>query len=288
MTRSISGALQSHIAGEETTLAFLWKITRTDTTVLGFTDHNADISFGGVTYEASSGFAPTTIRHRADLSVDNMDVDGILDSSAITEEDIAAGLYDYAAVEIRAINYEDTGDGAVLLLSGTLGRVTTKRGHFLAEIRSLSQHLTQQIGRLYLPTCDADLGDARCGKDLTGWIGAAAVTGIVSNTEFDTNGVITDNSYFAGGLLTWTSGANNGLSMEMKSYVEGGRLTLVLPMTYTVQTGDTFSVRPGCNKSLATCRDKFSNIANFRGFPHIPGIDKIYQTKTTIPDTEEG
>ena len=282
MTRSISVALQAHIAGEETTLALLWKITRTDGVVMGFTDHSEDITYSGVTYLASSGFAPTTIRNRADLSVDNMDVDGILDSSAITEPDIMAGIYDYAAVEIRAINYASTGDGVILLLSGTLGRVTTKRGQFSAEIRSLAEHLTQKIGRLYLPTCDANLGDARCKVATASFKGSAEVTGLTSVTQFETDGVITDNSFFAGGLLTWTSGNNNGLSIEVKEYIEGGDLTIVLPMPYAVQVGDTFDVIAGCDKTSATCKNKFGNLVNFRGFPSIPGTDAIYQTAGTI------
>ena len=31
----------------------------------------------------------------------------------------------------------------------------------------------------------------------------------------------------------------------------------------------------GCDRQLSTCRDRFDNVANFRGFPHIPGNDFV-------------
>ena len=31
----------------------------------------------------------------------------------------------------------------------------------------------------------------------------------------------------------------------------------------------------GCDRALATCRDRFGNVPNFRGFPHIPGNDFV-------------
>ena len=40
--------------------------------------------------------------------------------------------------------------------------------------------------------------------------------------------------------------------------------------------GDTFSVVAGCDKKFATCKAKFANALNFRGFPHLPGNDAAY------------
>jgi uncharacterized phage protein (TIGR02218 family) len=85
-----------------------------------------------------------------------------------------------------------------------------------------------------------------------------------------------ESGYFDGGVMTFTSGANDGLSMEIKAYVPG-QFTLQLPMPYPVAVSDTYSASPGCDKSLATCRDRYDNVVHFRGFPYIPGIDKITQ-----------
>jgi uncharacterized phage protein (TIGR02218 family) len=77
--------------------------------------------------------------------------------------------------------------------------------------------------------------------------------------------------YFTGGLLTWTSGSNKDATMEVK-YHDGGidEIQLVLPMSFNILVGDQYSVYAGCDKALTTCRDKFSNLVNFRGEPHVP------------------
>jgi hypothetical protein len=41
------------------------------------------------------------------------------------------------------------------------------------------------------------------------------------------------------------------------------------------KAGDTFRVTAGCDRTHATCRAKFRNAVNFRGFPHMPGNDFI-------------
>lgn len=87
----------------------------------------------------------------------------------------------------------------------------------------------------------------------------------------------TDSSgYFTYGKITFTSGLNNNLSMEVSAYVPGV-ITLAMPMPYLVDVGDTYSMYAGCNKSFAACKDKFNNVVNFRGEPHLPGLDKILQ-----------
>jgi uncharacterized phage protein (TIGR02218 family) len=76
--------------------------------------------------------------------------------------------------------------------------------------------------------------------------------------------------------LTWTSGLNDGLRMEVKAFTTGtGLIELFLPMPFDIGGGDTFDIQAGCDKSVATCLSKFNNVINFRGFPYIPGNDKI-------------
>lgn len=66
-------------------------------------------------------------------------------------------------------------------------------------------------------------------------------------------------------MLTFTTGANAGLSQKVRSHAAGGALTLVLPMVMTVAVGDQFSIVAGCRKRLLEdCRDKFGNVLNFR------------------------
>jgi uncharacterized phage protein (TIGR02218 family) len=50
----------------------------------------------------------------------------------------------------------------------------------------------------------------------------------------------------------------------------------MLPMTRAIQVGDTYSLIPGCKKRFSTdCVAKFNNGVNFRGEPHVPGLDAV-------------
>ena len=55
--RTIPDGLQAHLDGEATTLCHAWRVTRRDGVVMGFTDHDRDLAFGGLAYLAASGFA---------------------------------------------------------------------------------------------------------------------------------------------------------------------------------------------------------------------------------------
>ena len=82
--------------------------------------------------------------------------------------------------------------------------------------------------------------------------------------------------WFAGGVLTWETGANAGRSIEVKSWTQAtGQIELFLPMGYAIESGDAFRIHPGCDKRLDTCIDRFANVLNFRGEPYVPGQDAL-------------
>lgn len=90
--------------------------------------------------------------------------------------------------------------------------------------------------------------------------------------------VIRPDGYFDGGLVLWLTGNNAGMNQEIKTWVSGTRtITLFLPAPCgDIQVGDTFQIRPGCQKRLVEdCRDKFSNAINYVGEPHVPGTDAL-------------
>ena len=91
----------------------------------------------------------------------------------------------------------------------------------------------------------------------------------------------TPTDYFQEGHLTWTTGGNTGLSMEIKSYAVATRLlTLFLKMRSPINIGDEFTALPGCDKKRLTCQNKFANMINFQGEPDVPGEDQV----TQVPD----
>ncbi|MGI3212890.1 baseplate hub protein [Roseovarius tibetensis] len=161
--KSTSTALAAHLAGPVTTLATCWRISRIDGREFFFTDHDRDLAFEGNLYRASSGYSRTAIAGDASLSVDNLDVEGVFDSAAITEEELRAGLFDQAEVRIFIVNWADPAMGALRMRRGWFGEVVlSEQDIFRTELRGMTQALQQRIGELYSPECRADLGDHRC------------------------------------------------------------------------------------------------------------------------------
>ena len=272
--RTLSPALAAHLASGATTLCSCWKLVRRDGTVLGFTDHDRDIAFDGVTYEATAGFTATDIKSSVGLSVDNLDVSSAFTSDRLDELHLASGLYDDATVEIWRVNWDDPTQ-RLLERKGSIGEVRRSGAHFSAEIRGLAHYLNQPKGRLYQFTCDADLGDARCTVALAGFTATATISGVLSEKRFAVSGLDTfDAEWFTRGTATFLTGALAGFKSEIRRHSKTAaavRIELWQLPPSPPSPGDTLSIVAGCDKTFATCRTKFANGVNFRGFPHIPG-----------------
>ncbi|HXJ01301.1 MAG TPA: DUF2163 domain-containing protein [Micropepsaceae bacterium] len=283
--KTLPAGLQDHLDSGTTTLCWCWRIARGDSVVQGFTDHDAPVIFAGVTYEAATGFTASEVQSSLGLAVDNLSVTGALSSDAIAETALDAGLYDGAEVEIWRVNWAAP-EQRVLMRKGNLGQVKRGRLSFEAEIRGLAQRLNQPVGRAFGYSCDADLGDARCTVDLTDvdFHASGAVTVTTDARRFEVSGLgAFASAWFSGGKLAWTSGANTGRAMEVKRHaISASAVTIELwqPMSEAVTSGDGFTVTAGCDKQFATCKAKFANQANFRGFPYMPGNDAVLSYPT--------
>lgn len=279
--KALPPSLQAHLDTGATTLCWCWKLTRSDSQVMGFTDHDEDVAFDGMTYAAASGFTASEVQSTLGLAVDNLAVIGALSAAALTEDDLAAGLYDDADIEIWRVNWQDAESQRVLMRKGNLGEVSRGKTAFEAEMRGLAHKLNQPVGRAFLKNCDADLGDTRCGVDLGQgtFTGNGAVSAVLTPSRvFTASGLDPFTSgWFSGGKLTWTTGANAGRAMEVKAHGKANAVTVDLwqAMSEAVAPGDQFTISAGCDKTFATCKAKFDNIANFRGFPYMPGNDAV-------------
>jgi len=277
--RSIPSALQAKLDSGVTTLCRCWVITRSDGVVQGFTDHDQDVLVDGVTCVAGSGLSGSEASQKLGLAVDTSEMSGALSDDTLNEDDLAAGRYDAAGVAIWLTDWSEP-TLRVLLAKGSLGEVKREGAAFTAEVRGLSQRLAEESGRLYTATCSADLGDARCKIALgdPAFAGTGAVVAVSATSTFSASGLDGfDDGWFTGGKLAFTSGANAGLAVEVKSHRKASAVTLDLwqAMPQPIEAGDAFAVTAGCDKRFATCHDKFSNVVNFRGFPHIPGNDFV-------------
>ena len=278
--KTLSPALQAHLHDGTTTLSSCWRIARADGVTLGFTDHDQVLTFDGTDFEPESGFAASEVRSGSDLSVDAQDAEGVLTSDRITETDIIDGRWDAAEVELWRVNWADTSQ-RVMLRHGAVGQIRRGRMAFVAEVRALAHVLGQTVGRTFQSSCDAALGDGRCGVNIESATnkGSGVVTDLLRDRAFMASGLAGFAAgWFTHGTLTWTSGANAGRITEMLAHDLAGsipNLTLLEAPVRAIAEGDNFIARAGCDKRMATCRAKFVNTVNFRGFPNIPGQDAV-------------
>jgi uncharacterized phage protein (TIGR02218 family) len=278
--KTIPPALQASLASGVTTLCWCWRITRRSGERLGFTDHDRDLDFDGTTFEAASGFTGSELRETVGLGIDNLEVESALVSPHLDEASLGAGDLDEAAIEIFRVDWSAP-ENRVLVRVGTLGEVRRTGTAFAAEIRGLAHRLGQTRGRVFQAACDAELGDPRCGVPLTGpaFRREGSVLAVSGDRQLTVSGLdgVTD-GFFSRGLLNFTSGANAGRGSEVKRHWSAGgngMLSLWQLSWGSIEPGDAFVVTAGCDKQLGTCRARFQNVHNFRGFPHMPGNDAL-------------
>lgn len=278
--KPIDADLQTHLESGATTLCWCWRITRRDGVRMGFTDHDRPLTFDGTDFEADSGLEAGEISESVGLSVDNLEVEGAISSESLTSEDLADGLYDDAAVEVFRVNWQDPGQ-RILMRSGSIGEVRRAGTAFAAEIRGLSHYLQQPQGRLFQYGCDTDLGSPRCGIDLTApaYRTTASVADLAGSHRLRVSmppGYEAD--WFTRGLMRITAGLAAGFAGEVRAHErddDGDWITLWQVPEAGLAIGDQLELTAGCDKRFETCRDRFQNSANFRGFPHMPGNDFV-------------
>jgi uncharacterized phage protein (TIGR02218 family) len=252
------------------TSAWCWRIARQDGVVMGFTSYDQDITFNGVTYKACTGFAPTAVSTSNDMSVDNLDSEGILTDDGITAEDLRAGVYNNARIEIFLVNYKNLKDEVFMVRRGTIGEVKYGKNGFTAAIRGLMQAYQAKAGKTCQKGCRTFLGSTLCKIDLSAYTINGSVTTVNSAATFGTDTTQPD-SYFDYGVITWLTGKNAGLSQDVKHSASIGTICLFMPMPFTPALGDTFKIVAGCDGNASTCKTRFGNLVNFRAEPYVMG-----------------
>lgn len=279
--RYIDPELQASLDGGATHLCRCWRVKCRDGTVFGFTDHDEDVLFEDVSHRAGSGLDASALESSTGLSVDNVQAVGALSDSSILDEDIQAGKFDDAEVNQWLVDWKNP-NLRIHMFSGTFGAITRSDGKFEVELRGLEEKLNVPLGRIITSKCDRRLGDQKCGfnLDAPGFAGEGVVTSEGRTSTLKCTGLADfDDAWFTHGVFRWLTGANAGTSGAVKADRKSsdGSHSIVLwqQPARAVQPGDTFRVIAGCDKASSTCREKFSNFLNFRGFPHIPGEDWV-------------
>lgn len=270
--------LLAHLASGATTVCRAWAVTRRDQTVLGFTDHDGDLQFDGVMFRANTGLSARALQQATGLSVDNTEAMGALTAAAVTEADLIAGRYDGARVQAWLVNWVSV-DERMLQFSGSFGEIVRSGGAFRAELRGVTEGLNLPQGRSFQKTCSAVLGDRNCRFDLSqpGFAAERNVEQVAEGRVFRFAGLVGyPDRWFERGRATMMTGVGSGMIGLIKNdrVGPGGReIEVWQPLDLRIIPGDVIRLEPGCDRRADTCRSKFGNFVNFRGFPHIPGED---------------
>jgi uncharacterized phage protein (TIGR02218 family) len=270
-------AFLEHLRGGTTFVCRCWRVARRDGTVFGFTDHDLNLTFLDTTFRAGTGLSARAVQQTTGLAVDNSEAAGALSDTAVTEADLLNGKFDGAEVTVWRVVWTDP-EVREVEFRGTLGEISRSGGAFRAELRGLTEALNQPQGRAIQRTCSAVLGDAGCGFDLDqpGYAATLPVEAVAGGRVLSFTGLAGfDDRWFERGRLQVLSGAAAGAV----GVVKNDRLTGMVRTVElwqgigALEPGDLLRIDAGCDRQSDTCRLKFGNFLNFRGFPHVPGED---------------
>jgi uncharacterized phage protein (TIGR02218 family) len=267
--------------------ADIWIITRKDGVVLGFTSHDSDLTFNGVLCHACGSLSAGATEQTSDLATTgSITLNGIISSPLVSDEDLYAGSYDDAFIEVWRTSW-GAPETPVRVAAGWAGNVESGEAGWQVDVLGPGTKMGQQaITEVITPTCRWVFGSPQCGVDLTTFQQAGVV--LLSPDRSTIFMSIADphlDAQWNNGSILLTSGRNAGTIIETKTveFAAGssrGTILTWLPVPFPLSPGDTFELRPGCDKTVGACQ-LYDNFLNFGGFPDVPGTDSIIQLPTS-------
>lgn len=282
---NLNNLIKEKIVGKQVlTMAICIKIVLKNGKKIGFTTNTNNVKFieePELVY-LSKGFTPTAISQNSQMSVDNADGQMIIDNENILEDDLEKGIYNGAYYELFEIDWTLKTNGfysyqnIIKCINGTIGEVKRDKLQFITEYRSLAQYLATTIIDVYKASCNATLGDARCGVNLSSFTFNDEIIAVVKSNQFIVNLSTELTGFFNNGIVEFLTGQNQGRKYTIKSWDSTTKtIILQIPANYKINIGDTIRLSAGCNKIKSDCKNKFNNYINYRGFYEIPGMDFI-------------
>jgi uncharacterized phage protein (TIGR02218 family) len=278
---NIPSSLKRSVTGKVVKIATLWDIRRKDGTNFFFTDHDRQIEFEGNVYLPSSQATTSAVQRQPNLNPNNLEVVGYITNDAITDTDLRLGLFRDADVIERMVDWRKPWAGALYTANWTIGEAKFTSETWEVQIRDLAYRLSQKVGRIADRGCQHELGDAICRVNIPSLTVAASITTVVESrrTFFTSIFAGVGNGYYNNGIITFTSGLNNGVKRMIKDHTEAdGKIELYTRTDKAVAVSDTFTLSPGCDYEKTTCIGRFANLVNFGGFSYIPGNDRMTET----------
>ena len=270
---------------ESTYIAWCWLIRREDGIEHGFTSLDIRISIGTTPYFPFTGFTPTADSNSEGLEQNNsQDLEGILSDEQISAADLLAGKFDGAVITCFQVDVTNPPTGLdenpprfILQYQRYIRTVEISDLGFRFLLRDDDYELEIEIAKLTSKFCDYDLGDERCGVDLTPFTFTVTITAIISRYEFQTTGDFTPGQ-FSRGKVTFLSGENAGIQRDINIFGTENRFTLFLSAPFSLAVGDEIVIVQGCGKTLFDCITRYNNAVNSDSEPNIPTIAQAVNT----------
>lgn len=264
--------------------AQVWTITRKDGQVFRFTSLDRDLDWQGETFKACNSLAPSAAENVGNVDdAGSMNLSGAIASGAIDGWHLYAGLFDGADVEVWLVPWDPSLDDDGVpkrLIKGAFGAVDLTETGFSVDIVGDGAKLQQTpLVKPVTPDCRWQFGDVGCGKDLA----PLTVTGDADTgdglREFTDSARTEPAGFFTRGIVTFTGGANAGVSAEIKEHAVGGVFTLWPRLPFPVAPLTPYSMVPGCTNLKAAsggCNGcaAWGQLLRYGGFDKVPGGDK--------------
>lgn len=279
--KTATPSMISLLAGNQFLMADLLTLTTIGGTVYRYTSADIDIVYGGNTFQCP-GSAGVMFKRGRTRTVIGMEVDTLDLTFHASSAGQLLGTAFLAAVHNGALDgsrvlvekaimatWGDTSPGTIWLFSGNASDSSFSRTEAKVPQKSDLELLNVKMPRnIYQPPCVHTVFDPGCGLSKPAYAASGSV--LNSSTTRVVNCTLSQAAgYFDQGVVSFTGGANAGVTRNIKSYTPGV-LALNYPLPHVPVNGDTLSARPGCDGVKLTCSGKFNNLGNFRGFPSIP------------------
>lgn len=276
---SISAGMKDYLKGTAVVCTLVTVVAK-DGTTIAICTHTRNLDYNSLTYLAWP-MMPTQFQQTQGLSPDNAEVASAM-AEPYSDLKLRGRKWSGARVTYELVNPIDLSLGVMFRKVGLIGDLTVRRFDVTSQFRSLGAQLTQPMGQMVMEDCIVpELGDDDCGVDVNGNTvdgkpirRTATVTAVSNQQQFAVNGTAMADGFYNRGKTLWTAGLNDDLEMHILSNV-GNAITLFVPAYFTIAIGDTVVLEAGCDRKRATCRDKFANAKRFRGYPDLPGRNKV-------------
>lgn len=261
----------------------LWRIVRSDGASYHLTDHDRSVMFRGATYGPVGSLLSSAVTKEKGLVPTVRDVRGHFLDGLVTMDDVRAGRWRNASVTEWQVDWAYPFLGPTNKRWFQIAGMSWDGDRFTADLRGLGDVLERTAGRRVSRTCGKKL--ETCGADLTGLVltGATVASVTDDNLDFRTTSYTSltlPGVTYAFGTVEFTAAtnaANLGQRYQINTVDTDGTgvdIALQLPTPSAISAGDTFTLRPGCDKSFDGGCATYSNRALFGGFPHLPGSDR--------------